>query len=82
MLENCISIHSGAVAYSNAYFGRGNGPYHLDNVYCWGNETSLLSCQRAQDNSEIGVHNCAPGNEAGVKCVPGEGAVGVLLVSV
>ena len=82
MLGSCISIHSGAVAYSNAYFGRGNGPYHLDNVYCWGNETSLLSCQRAHDNSEVGVHNCAPGKEAGVKCVIGKCVVGKCVVGV
>ena len=63
-----ISVHalSGAVAYTNAYFGRGSGPYHLANVYCSGSESSLLSCNRGY--SEIGVHNCRPGNEAGVKC--------------
>ena len=71
-----LCIYSGAVAYSNAYFGRGSGPYYLDNVYCQGNEMSLFSCQRAHDNSEIGVHNCGPGKEAGVKCV-----IGVLLTS-
>ena len=65
-----MSLHSAAVAYSNAHFGSGSEPYYLDNVYCSGSETSLLSCQRGY--SEIGVHNCAPGNEAGVKCVAGE----------
>ena len=59
-----ISV-SGAVAYSNAYFGRGSGPYHLDNVYCSGSESSLLSCSRG---NSIGIHNCEPGNDAGVKC--------------
>ena len=59
----CLSVHSGAVAYSNAYFGRGSGPYHL--VSCSGSESSLLSCRRGYS---IGVHNCTPGNEAGVKC--------------
>ena len=56
---------SGAVAYSNAYFGRGSGPYHLDDVYCSGTESSLLSCNRRYS---IGVHDCRPGNEAGVNC--------------
>ena len=37
----------------------------LDNVYCTGSESSLLSCSRGYS---IGVHNCRPGNEAGVKC--------------
>ena len=62
-------VYSGAVAYYNAYFGRGSGPYQLDNVYCSGSEPSLLSCSRGYS---IGVHNCRPGNEAGVKCVTGE----------
>ena len=64
MLHICTS-NSGAVAYHNAYFGSGSGPYHLANVYCSGSESSLLSCYRGYS---IGVHNCRPGNEAGVKC--------------
>ena len=60
----------GALAYSNAYFSSGSGPYYLDDVHCSGSESSLLSCSRGY--SEIGVHNCRPGNEAGVKCVTGE----------
>ena len=62
----CVSVNPGAIAYPSAYFGRGSGPYHLDNVYCSGSESSLLSCNRRY--SEIGVHNCRPGNEAGLKC--------------
>ena len=61
---NCQS-NAGAIANSNAYFGRGNGPYHLDHVYCSGTESSLFSCNRGYS---IGVHNCRPGKEAGVKC--------------
>ena len=79
MLEKMISVDSGAVAYSNAYFGSGSGTYHLDDVNCQGNEISLFSCSRGY--GEIGVHNCEPGNEAGVKCV-GKCVVVVLLVSV
>ena len=62
-----ISVHAlpGAVAYRNAYFGSGSGPYHLANVYCSGSESSLLSCRRGYS---IGVHNCRPGRAAGVKC--------------
>ena len=65
-------VDSGAVAYYNAYFGSGSGPYQLDNVYCSGTESSLLSCNRRYS---IGVHDCRPGNEAGVKCFTGEFAV-------
>ena len=61
----CIFVNPGAVAYSNAYFGSGSGPYHLDDVHCSGSESSLLSCSRGYS---IGVHNCRPGNEAGVNC--------------
>ena len=60
-----VSVNPGAIAYTNAYFGSGNEPYHLDDVSCSGSETSLLSCHRSYS---IGVHNCRPGNEAGVKC--------------
>jgi len=61
----------GAVAYSDAYFGSGSGPYYLDDVQCRGSEVSLLSCRQAV----IGVHNCRAGNEAGVKCVDGKFSV-------
>ena len=65
-----ISI-AGAVAYSDAYFGSGSGPYHLDDVQCRGSEVSLLSCRQAV----TGVHNCRAGNEAGVNCVDGKFSV-------
>ena len=28
----CVSVNPVAIAYPNAYYGRGSGPYHLDNV--------------------------------------------------
>ena len=64
---------SDATAYYDARFGESRGPYHLDNVYCNGYETTLLSCSRGYTSggvysNGIDVHNCAPGNEAGVKC--------------
>ena len=58
-------LYPGAIAYPNAYFSSGSGPYYLDNVYCSGSESSLLSCRRGYG---IGVHNCRPGKAAGVKC--------------
>ena len=62
-----------ATTYYNAYFGESRGPYHLDNVNCGGYETNLTACSRYYTtggiyNNGIGVHNCAPGNEAGVTC--------------
>ena len=52
--------------YSNTYFGESSGPCHLDALHCNGYEANVLSCSR----NSIGPHNCncAPGNEAGVKC--------------
>ena len=60
-------------AYLNAYFGESSGPYHLDDLHCNGYEANLTACFRHYTsggvyNNGIGVHNCAPGNEAGVKC--------------
>ena len=58
-------FHTGAVAYTNAYFGRGNGGIFLDNVGCSGTESTLLSCY----NPGIGHHNCSHNNDAGVRCL-------------
>ena len=68
-----FTLCSDATAYYNAHFGESSGPYHLDNVNCQGYETTLLSCSRQYRSggvysNGIDVHNCAPGNEAGVKC--------------
>ena len=59
--------------YYNAYFGESTGPYHLDNVNCGGHEVNLTASPRQYTtggvyNNGVGVHNCAPGKEAGVKC--------------
>ena len=57
---------SGALARTNAYFGRGTGIILLDNVGCIGGESRLLDCS----NSGIGVYssNCDHGDDAGVIC--------------
>ena len=70
MVEQCIVIlfpHKiGATAYYSTYFDSGSKPYHLDNMSCSGNESSMLSCNRGY--RAVGVHDCRPGFEAGVKC--------------
>ncbi|CAI8055169.1 Scavenger receptor cysteine-rich domain superfamily protein, partial [Geodia barretti] len=38
--------------------------YHLDNVDCRGNEIMLSDCK----HRGIGLHDCSPGQEAGVTC--------------
>ena len=55
----------GAIAYTNAYFGRGTGGIFLDNVGCRGTESTLLSCY----NPGIGYHNCRHTADAGVRCL-------------
>ena len=51
-----------AVAFSRAYFGRGSGPIHLDDVACVGNESSLFNC------TYISNHNCGHHEDASVRC--------------
>ena len=60
-----ILFHVGALAYTNAYFGRGYGGIFLDNVACSGTESRLMDCI---SSSRIGVHNCRHYDDAGVKC--------------
>ncbi|XP_047574269.1 neurotrypsin isoform X2 [Lutra lutra] len=53
-----------AKARTMAYFGEGNGPIHVDNVKCTGNERSLADCIK----QDIGRHNCRHSEDAGVIC--------------
>uniref|UniRef100_A0A8C7B0H0 Neurotrypsin n=1 Tax=Neovison vison TaxID=452646 RepID=A0A8C7B0H0_NEOVI len=53
-----------AKARTMAYFGEGNGPIHVDNVKCTGNERSLADCIK----QDIGRHNCHHSEDAGVIC--------------
>lgn len=47
-----------------AYFGMGNGPILLSDVFCSGNEASLLDCNR----NMFGVLSCNHFSDAGVTC--------------
>ena len=55
-----------AIALSEAYFGEGTGPIHLDNIICTGSETSLLDCGYSP-------HDCGHFEDAGVICPAPEG---------
>ena len=51
-----------------AHFGFGNGTLLLDELGCYGNESSLLDCR----HSGIGVHDCFSFEAAGVICSTGK----------
>ena len=57
-------MNAGAVAVSNARYGRGSGPIWLDNVNCVGTEARLANCRA----NPIGSHNCGHHEDAGVRC--------------
>lgn len=47
-----------------ALLGEGTGPIWLNNVGCWGNESSLSACS----SSEAGLQSCVHRQDAGVVC--------------
>ena len=51
-------------SYSNAYFGQGTGPIHLDNVGCSGSESVLVQC------NHLTATSCVHAEDAGVRCSP------------
>ena len=55
--------HSGAVAYSSAYFGQGTVPILLDDVACYGYESRLTSCRY-----DPFTYDCGHYEDAGVRC--------------
>ena len=59
-----LSFTAGAVFRNLAYFGKGNGSIHLDNVQCGGFENSLSFCK----HNGIGKHNCQHHEDASVIC--------------
>ena len=59
-----IDVSTGAVAFSNAYFGAGIGSQLLDSVACIGSEIMLTSCS---SSSNIYCYN-GHYEDAGVRC--------------
>ncbi|XP_071128570.1 scavenger receptor cysteine-rich domain-containing protein DMBT1-like isoform X5 [Mytilus edulis] len=56
-------------AFTRSKFGSGNGKFLLDEVNCFGNETSLLSC----DSNPWKDHDCKDYEVAGVQCQQSKG---------
>ncbi|KAG5268662.1 hypothetical protein AALO_G00215030 [Alosa alosa] len=54
-----------ALAPGNAYFGQGSGKTWLDNVGCFGTESSITECS----HNGFEVEDCKPNEDAGVVCV-------------
>ena len=51
-------------AYRGARYGQGTGPILLDNVLCYGYESSLFSCS----HSGMENHKCNHSKDASVQC--------------
>ena len=49
--------------FTGAYYGGGQGPIHLDNVDCVGNEDSILDCPY-----DSGTDDCTHAQDVGVVC--------------
>ena len=64
-----ILLFSGAMAYSDAFFGQGSGPIYFNNFACIGSESSLVNCT----NSGVNVITGCRGHldDAGVRCAQG-----------
>ena len=58
------NLISDAVAYEEAYFGRGTGHIWLDGIECTGSENELLNCS----HDGIGMHGCVHAEDASVLC--------------
>ncbi|XP_026825303.1 uncharacterized protein LOC105281160 isoform X1 [Ooceraea biroi] len=65
----CRSLGYGgiAIAKKDGFFGPGQGPIWLDEVFCHGNESQLYRCE----HNHWGQHNCDHNEDAGVICSPG-----------
>ncbi|XP_043962312.1 deleted in malignant brain tumors 1 protein-like [Gambusia affinis] len=59
-----LDCGSAQTAKTSGFFGQGQGDIWLDDVNCFGNESSLLHCLRPP----FGENNCGHGEDAGVIC--------------
>ena len=60
----CSFLGLDSVAFRNAYFGEGTGSIWLDEVSCYGTESTLVSCS----HNGLGSNDCDHYEDAGVYC--------------
>ena len=66
-----VSLFPGATAYSDAFYGQGNGPIYFSNFLCSGTENSIFNCTNGGLNQNI-VGVCRGHmDDAGVRCAQG-----------
>ena len=59
-----LGFKSASRAPKRAFFGAGSGYVWMDDLLCYGNESTLLDCS----HSGLKVHNCRHSEDAGVTC--------------
>lgn len=59
-----LGYRGSAYVKKDAYFGRSDGPIWLDQVSCFGNETSIEKCA----HWDWGEHNCDHSEDVGIVC--------------
>ena len=68
-----LGLPQATAATKGRSFGSGKGPIWMDDVQCFGNESSLLYCKRA----DLRVKNCAHLEDSGVVCGPPSGTAAI-----
>ncbi|XP_033110166.1 scavenger receptor cysteine-rich domain superfamily protein-like [Anneissia japonica] len=62
-----LGFDDASAVYVNGRFGAGEGPIHLDEVQCTGEETELSQCR------SIKIHDCQHSEDAGISCISDSG---------
>ena len=71
-----LNLHTGSIARTGAYYGRGTIPILLDNVGCSGTELRLTACSYSSHTLD-----CHHGEDAGVTCQPATREYNLITVS-